>query len=66
MNRHTSMLTPSSIYSLNFRRSFVSGEDSGVLAGVVGLFRQPRPDTETGSGQIMSSVSHSEYFKPFG
>ncbi|KAI0654638.1 hypothetical protein C8Q70DRAFT_1025710 [Cubamyces menziesii] len=41
--------------ALNFRRSFVSGEDSGVLAGVVGLFRQPRPDTETGSGQIMSS-----------
>ncbi|KAJ8486822.1 hypothetical protein ONZ51_g4572 [Trametes cubensis] len=41
--------------ALNFRRSFVSGEDSGVLAGVVGLFRQPRPDTETSSGQILSS-----------
>ncbi|KAH9902460.1 hypothetical protein C8Q73DRAFT_6190 [Cubamyces lactineus] len=40
--------------ALNFRRSFASGEDSGVLAGVVGLFRQPRPDTETTSG-IMSS-----------
>ncbi|KAI0326042.1 hypothetical protein GY45DRAFT_1374274 [Cubamyces sp. BRFM 1775] len=41
--------------ALNFRRSFASGEDNGVLAGVVGLFRQPRPDTETRSGQIMSS-----------
>ncbi|KAH9902461.1 hypothetical protein C8Q73DRAFT_6155 [Cubamyces lactineus] len=40
--------------ALNFRQSFISGEDNGALAGVVDLFRRPRPDTESANEQSVS------------